>query len=166
MLLLEEKIIIYPVVVLLAAVQLNWQKICFLGEVLAVTFNVLFKHSYIISQMLRKKLWILFSLLKNVGRMHQNEPSDLKCSRNSFSVHCNFAGFYWSQSTKDASQKTWAGWAALKNREMGSCNNTDCTAFCTLEMPRREKCMVVQKIHLKKKLARRGNGHEGLQNDY
>lgn len=54
---------IYHVVVLLAAVQLIWQRICFLGEVLAFTLiHVLFKHSYIISQKLRRKVWNYFPL--------------------------------------------------------------------------------------------------------
>lgn len=132
---LEEKIL-YHVVVLLAAVQLNWQRIRFLGEVLAVTLiSVLWKHSYIISQKSSRESWISSPpRLKNVGRMHQSEPSDLKCSRNSFSVH---AGFFLESANKRCLTKTtWAGWAALSaHTEMGSGNNTDCTAFWTLSLP-------------------------------
>jgi len=53
----------------------------------------------------------------------------------------------------------------LKYREMDSGNNTDCTAFCTLMMPKWGRrawwCRT-----LKKKMARKGNRCEGLQNYY
>lgn len=42
--------------------------------------------------------------------MHQSEPSDLKCSRNSFSVQ---AGFLKLANKRCLTKTTWAGWAAL-----------------------------------------------------
>lgn len=67
----------------------------------------------------------------------KNEPSDLKCSRNSISVHCKLAGFTETSQEKmlHSKQLEQAG-LHLKYREMDSGNNTDCTAFCTLMMPK------------------------------
>lgn len=88
--------------------------------------------------------FFFFSPLKNVGRMHQSEPSDLKCSRNSISVHCKLAGFTTTsqEKTLHSKQPEQVG-LHLKYREMGSGNNTDCTAFCTHDAQIGEKCIMV-----------------------
>lgn len=96
----------------------------------------------------------------------KNEPSDLKCSRNSISVHCKLAGFTETSQEKmlHSKQLEQAG-LHLKYREMDSGNNTDCTAFCTLMMPKWGRRAWWCKT-FKKKMARKGNRCEGLQNYY
>lgn len=131
---LKEKVIFYHVVVLLAAVQLNWQIICFPGEALAVTLSyVLFKHGLITSNIWEDGFFFptffIFFLLKNVGRMHQNVPSDLKCSRN-----FNLCAVNWlsvNQPTKRYLIKNNLSrlGCTYEYREMGSGNKTCCTAF-------------------------------------
>lgn len=118
----------------------------FSGGGISCYVDVLFKHSFITSQMFGRKqcFFFFFSPLKNVGRMHQSEPSDLKCSRNSISVHCKLAGFTTTsqEKTLHSKQPEQVG-LHLKYREMGSGNNTDCTAFCTHDAQIGEKCIMV-----------------------
>lgn len=141
--LLEEKIL-YHVVVLLAAVQLNWQRISFLGGGIScyVVLCALKAQLHYFTNVEQGVVGFFSPRLKNVGRMHQSEPSDLKCSRNSSSVR---AGFLKPADKRCLTKTTWAGWAALSaHTEMSSGNNTDCTAFWTLSLPWWEMWKTVQ----------------------